>query len=150
MKYYTVIFLLLLSLACSSFSNRDSDPQEEEKLIQLALNSSTIEKLLKKGSEGDYLPVVLITNMLVTESLELSLAGQPVVLVSSLEEAQALGEAFTFLELTALSSNARAARLSFQLDDYKIKVKLKNGEDEWLYASSSSRKKGHFSIDTEI
>lgn len=150
MKYFTVIFLLLLSLACSSFNSRDSDPHEEEKLIQLALNSSTIEKLLKKGPEENYLPVVLITNKLVTESLQLSLAGQPVALVSSPEEAYALGDDFTFLELKELSVNARAARLSFQLDDYKIKVKLKNGEDEWLYASSTSRKKGYFSIDTEI
>lgn len=66
------------------------------------------------------------------------------------EEAAALGEAFTILELKELSSNTRVAKLFFQLDDYKIKVKLKNGEEEWLYASSSSRKKGHFSNDTEI
>lgn len=81
--------------------------------------------------------------------MHITLMGQKVKLVPDIEDIDAMGDHFSFIELKELSVKRTNARLQFQLDDYKINVKLKNEEDEWLYSSSSSRKKGHFSFDIE-
>lgn len=150
MKNFTILMTLLIVMTLFSFRDIDKAPADQEQIIQLALNVETIEKILKKGPDDEYLPVVLITNKLVPEDMHITLLERRVKLVPDMEDTAAMGDEFSFVELKEIKVGSTNAKLQFQLDDYKITVKLKNHEDEWLYRSSTSRKKGHFSIDTEI
>lgn len=131
MKIFTSLFTLFAVLVLFAFKGKDKKPDQHEEIIQLALQENFLKNNLKKGPDGEYLPVVLITNNRVSTDLHLNFSGQELILVSNIGEAQALGEEFSFIELKEVNIKKRKGKLLFQLGEYKIKVKLKNDPHGW-------------------
>lgn len=147
---YTSLIALLVVLGLFSFKKINTASDMHQKVVQQALDAEIFEDILTKSQREDKLPLVFITNRLISEALTVTLHDQELILVSSMEDVRLQPNEFSFIELTALSVKNHKAKLSFRLDGYKIKVTLKNDQDEWRYASSQARKKGHLIFDTEF
>jgi hypothetical protein len=147
MKIFTSLLTLFACLVLFSLKGEANNADHHEEIIQLAPQANSLKNKLKTGPDGEYLPIVLITNDKVPADLHPYFEGQLLRLVSGIEEAQALGENFSFVELKEIEVKDGKAKLFFQLDDYKIKVKLKKEADEWRRSYSSAKK---FVIDLDI
>lgn len=128
MKNLVIRFsFLLFALTICSFQTPNPTVQE---IFQEALNIEELANHLAKDENGKILPLTMATNGLLSERINLSIAGKIVSMVttnSNIEPATS-----SVLDLKEIKMKGRKSFLAFKYGEKTIKIRLKKEAGDWV------------------
>jgi len=137
--------LVLLLFAGTICSFQSPKPTLQE-IFQTTLDIEVLEEHFNKNSQGELLPLTIVSNNYIATDIPLSFAKNKVVIKSNL--AEKASDDLSVLEITEIKMNGKKSKLSFNYDDKTIKVRLKKEGSEWTAKTVSVKWKNGF--DTTI
>lgn len=128
MKNLVIRFsFLLFALTICSFQTPNPTVQE---IFQEALNIEALANHLAKDDNGEILPVIMATNGLLSEKINLSLAGKVVSMIDTNSEVES--ETSSVLDLKEIKMKGKKSFLAFQYGEKTIKIRLKKEAGDWV------------------
>lgn len=138
-------FSITISLLLSSFSFPNEN-EDAKQILEAALKNHYLQEILEKNDHGDYLPIYLLTNSVISEKLELNLSKLDVNLTNSLKK-EDISDNSNFLSLYDIRIDKGKSMLKMYLGKDKkkgkfIKMKFKKYPSGWEFYSIYAKGNG--------
>ena len=143
------IFILGFAFTILSFFSFKS-PNDVEIVLQKSLNISQFETIFEKGVNGEFLPLTIVSNGLLSEDVDLNYDGKSIQIIRKIGKGDF--ENHKYISLNGLKMKNRKSILEFSYGEKKVKVKMKKRDGEWVFNFLSIKGDGtlHVHIDSEF
>lgn len=136
-----ILSLCVAGLFLCSFQTPSTSIDIQE-IFQEAFFTEELSDVFEKDSDGQLLPLTLVTNQLIAEDLDLKYDGKAINISTAKEYAT------TVLELTGVKIKAKKSILEFKYQNKTIKIRLKKDDNQWRAFSILIKSKGNFDLTT--
>ncbi len=136
----SIIAFVLMSLLVS-ISNNSFGQSEDLAVIEKSINIDKLKKYLAKDEAGEVLPMIMVSNNKFSTNLEIDFEGKKVNIFKNKNDID-LNYDQAFIDVKKFKVRGNKSILIFNYQDYKVKIKFKNINDEWTYQSFNIKGNG--------
>lgn len=144
----SILFFTSLFTILSFFSFKS--PTDVETILQKSLDISQFKTVFEKDDNGEFLPLTIVSNGLLSEDIHLSYDGEDVQVISKIQKNDF--QDHKYISLNGMKVKRKKSILEFSYGEKNVKVKLRKRNGEWVFNFLSIKGGGklHVHIDSEF
>ena len=131
------------------YSYNYSDEEILEEVLQKSLDIPYLQKVFKKDKNGNFLPVVIVSNGLFFPEIDLKFQDQPVEIIY-LSFDEELDKTKPYLDVTKMKIKNRKSDFEFNYCGTKMSIELKKRKGIWKHRETSAKGNGNTYVHVEF